>query len=143
MSNALALANTTAHSLVTADGKDRGTRYSFVGQSTASGLRAEGKDKGLKGKELTAWVNAHLTGDTANVAKMKGAMFLESCSQAGLVPVYGDVNAKGSTATLKFQKASTSTLTAADARAAAAEARVAELEKAINELRAANGLAVA
>ena len=76
-------------------GKTIGTRLSFIGEKSASTLRAEGKASGLKGKKLDAFVNASLTGDVAAAAWVRHDAILSGMRSAGAIPVQMDGNKAG------------------------------------------------
>lgn len=93
--------NTINGALVTtrtnAAGRDLGLRVHLTGETKpAKELRREGKEAGLKGRELTEYVNSHLTGDKAKAAWIRLDNAIAVARQVpNAVPVHFDVNGKG------------------------------------------------
>jgi hypothetical protein len=76
-----------------------GYRLPFNGTKTAADLRAEFKGAGLKGKALSAKVNAMLRG-TENVAWARHEVLVSSLRSGGYIPNVADCREK--TAVLRF-----------------------------------------
>ena len=86
------------------NGRNLGKRVNFCGQQSASSLRDCGKRSGLKGKELTGYVNAQLTGESAKAAGIMASGFLSAAIQSGYVPTAADL--KANTFCIRGQKPS-------------------------------------
>lgn len=78
-----------------ANGRSLGHRVSFIGDKSASALKAEGKASGLKGAELKEYVNASLRGDSAAAAWVRHDAMASAMRSSGFVPEGGDLNKKG------------------------------------------------
>lgn len=86
-------------------GKAMYERFCFAGKQSASSLRQQGKDQGLKGKELTAYVNSLLTGDAATAAWIQHEAFVSAVRSKGGVPVNADMKAKSGVSRYAFPDA--------------------------------------
>ncbi len=128
---------------VNSGGKSLGQRMFLTGDSrSASDRRKEGKELGLKGKELSTYVNAGLSGDAATESRMRLMALVQKANDSGFVPDVADLNTKGDKMLVRFIKpkapkpdaaVSAATKKGAEYQAAAkaAEDKLAETKKAI------------
>lgn len=84
-------------------GKDIGTRITFIGTESLSEIRLNGKQLGLKGKKLTAYVEAAYRGDNATAAWVRHGVALEAVRKAGAAPIELDTNKAGDAFTFRFR----------------------------------------
>lgn len=84
-------------------GKALGSRFNFEGTENASALRARLKASGVKGKDLTAQVNAVLTGN-ASSKRVMGMAAMSHMAEKGFVPDCIDLNKAQTKATITLYR---------------------------------------
>lgn len=114
------------------DGKIIGHRMAFDGTASASDIRKELKESGLKGRDLTKAVNAALAGK-ADIRWLKHEALNSALRSDGFIPDYADAAANGKSASVRFIKPGAK---GKDATALALAQRTRELEDMKAELAA-------
>lgn len=111
----------TGNIIVGRNGRKLGTRY-FMGTACAKDLKAAGKDLGLRGRELKAYVDTALTDEKAGRAAAV-AMTVSALASKGFVADTVDV--KRNSAVIRFSKpAEVVAAPTVDVDAVAADARL-------------------
>lgn len=124
MSLAIANTNSNVTNIVTKKGRVVGQKFIF-GVLSAKEIRAAGREMGLKGNDLTLYVNRALS-DEAAQRRAAGAVFMSVAESKGMLPDSGDLRAHSGV--LRF--------IAPKAVKEAPSSREAELLKEIEKLRA-------
>ena len=93
--------NISGNAIISKSGKVVGTKVNFVGEQSASEIKAELKAQGMKGRELTRKVNEVLTGKTP-VAWAKHDAHISLLRSAGYVP--SNLEARNKSAVARFVK---------------------------------------